>query len=66
MWDEFKSYPYDDFYRIMMKSAFLFDGRGIVNHGKLERIGFEVHAIGKGSSPDGKMRNEDDFHQSRV
>ena len=44
VWDEFKSYPYDDFYRIMMKPAFLFDGRGIVNHGKLEKIGFEVHA----------------------
>merc|ERR1712087_82140 len=26
-WDEFRSYPYAEFYRKMMKPAFLFDGR---------------------------------------
>merc|ERR1711870_42916 len=31
-WDEFKQYPYSEFYSAMMKPAFLFDGRGILNH----------------------------------
>jgi len=55
-WDEFKNYPYHEFYAQMLKPAFLFDGRGILNHRALEDIGFEVHAIGKGRGPDGKLR----------
>merc|ERR1712050_654930 len=55
-WDEFKAYPYEEFYAKMLKHAFLFDGRGILNHKSLEDIGFEVHAIGKGRGPDGKLR----------
>merc|ERR1712029_791765 len=55
-WDEFKKYPYREFYATMMKPAFLFDGRSILNHSMLEDIGFEVHAIGKGRGPEGKLR----------
>merc|ERR1711957_315349 len=55
-WDEFKTYPYAAFYEKMMKPAFLFDGRGILNHTELEELGFEVHAIGKGRGPDGRLR----------
>merc|ERR1712154_122469 len=55
-WDEFKTYPYQDFYAKMLKPAFLFDGRGILNHKALEDIGFEVHAIGKGRGADGRLR----------
>jgi len=55
-WDEFKQYPYLEFYKAMMKPAFLFDGRGILGHRELEEIGFEVHAIGKGRGPDGRLR----------
>merc|ERR1712165_100129 len=55
-WDEFKKFPYHEFYAQMLKPAFLFDGRGILNHRALEDIGFEVHAIGKGRGPDGKLR----------
>merc|ERR1712018_381594 len=55
-WDEFKKYPYQDFYGRMLKPAFMFDGRGILNHKDLEDIGFEVHAIGKGRGPDGPLR----------
>merc|ERR1711963_910929 len=55
-WDEFKTYPYHEFYSAMMKPAFLFDGRSILNHSSLENLGFEVHAIGKGRGPDGKLR----------
>merc|ERR1711902_290772 len=55
-WDEFKNYPYQDFHAKMMKPAFMFDGRGILNHRGLEEIGFEVHAIGKGRDSDGRLR----------
>merc|ERR1711878_247793 len=55
-WDEFKAYPYHEFYAQMMKPACLFDGRGILNHRALEDIGFEVHAIGKGRGADGRLR----------
>merc|ERR1712238_566176 len=55
-WDELKTYPYAAFYEKMMKPAFLFDGRGILNHTELEELGFEVHAIGKGRGPDGRLR----------
>jgi len=55
-WDEFKTLPYHEFYAMMLKPAFLFDGRGILNHKALEDIGFEVHAIGKGRGPDGRLR----------
>merc|ERR1711979_124197 len=55
-WDEFKTLPYHEFHAMMMKPAFLFHGRGILNHRELEGIGFEVHAIGKGRGPDGRLR----------
>merc|ERR1712218_467729 len=55
-WDEFKTYPYQDFHAKMLKPAFMFDGRGILNHKALEDIGFEVHAIGKGRGADGRLR----------
>merc|ERR1719203_954497 len=35
-WDEFKVYPYEEFYAKMMKPACVFDGRGILNHKALE------------------------------
>merc|ERR1712050_78132 len=54
-WDEFKVYPYEEFYAKMMKPACVFDGRGILNHKALEDIGFEVHAIGKGRGADGHL-----------
>merc|ERR1712050_163971 len=47
-WDEFKTYPYDKFFAKMMKPASLFDGRNMVDHDAMEKIGFTVHAIGKG------------------
>eukprot|EP00438_Fugacium_kawagutii_P001589 Skav221831 [mRNA] locus=scaffold885:297087:307781:+ [translate_table: standard] len=47
-WDEFKTYDYKSFYDKMMKPAFLFDGRNMLDHRSLVDIGFEVHALGKG------------------
>lgn len=46
-WDEFKNYDYVKIYQSMVKPAFIFDGRNLLNHDKLRGIGFEVHAIGK-------------------
>lgn len=47
-WDEFKTYDYKSLYDKMMKPAFLFDGRNMLDHAALVDIGFEVHALGKG------------------
>lgn len=49
-WDEFTHYDYEKIYEVMSKPAFLFDGRNIVDHAALRRIGFEVYAIGKPSN----------------
>merc|ERR1712176_1742044 len=49
-WDEFKRYNYKNFYDKMLKPAFLFDGRNMLNHGELESIGYEVHTLGKAKS----------------
>jgi len=46
-WEEFKTYDYKEFYKMMRKPAFLFDGRNILNPDELEKIGFEVHLLGK-------------------
>jgi UDPglucose 6-dehydrogenase len=46
-WDEFKTLDYERIYKSMAKPAFLFDGRNLLDYGKLRDIGFEVHAIGK-------------------
>jgi UDPglucose 6-dehydrogenase len=46
-WDEFKGYDYEYFMKTMMKPAFIFDGRNILDHFYLDSIGYEVHAIGK-------------------
>jgi len=45
-WDEFKNYDYEKIYASMAKPAFIFDGRNILDHDALRKIGFEVHAIG--------------------
>lgn len=46
-WDEFKQLDYVKIYASMIKPAFLFDGRNILNLAELARIGFRVHGIGK-------------------
>eukprot|EP00616_Rhizochromulina_sp_CCMP1243_P006732 CAMPEP_0118986386 /NCGR_PEP_ID=MMETSP1173-20130426/41996_1 /TAXON_ID=1034831 /ORGANISM="Rhizochromulina marina cf, Strain CCMP1243" /LENGTH=475 /DNA_ID=CAMNT_0006937165 /DNA_START=12 /DNA_END=1439 /DNA_ORIENTATION=+ len=49
-WDEFKTYDFEQIYRSMAKPAFLFDGRNILDHDALRKIGFDVYAIGKPTS----------------
>jgi UDPglucose 6-dehydrogenase len=47
-WDEFKTYNWQQVYDVMLKPAFLFDGRSILDKEVLNAIGFETYQIGKG------------------
>ena len=47
-WDEFKDLDYERIFQSMLKPAFIFDGRNILDLEKLQSIGFEVFGIGKG------------------
>jgi UDPglucose 6-dehydrogenase len=51
-WEEFKTYDYAAFYQKMMKPAFVFDGRNLLDPFALEKIGFEVHLLGKSTVKD--------------
>lgn len=46
-WDEFKAYDYEKIYKGMLKPAFCFDGRAILDHQRLMDIGFRTRCIGK-------------------
>ncbi|CCG52641.1 UDP-glucose 6-dehydrogenase [Flavobacterium indicum GPTSA100-9 = DSM 17447] len=46
-WDEFKTYDWQKIYDSMLKPAFIFDGRNILNGEELEKIGFVYQGIGK-------------------
>jgi len=48
-WDEFKIYDWKKVYADVLKPAFVFDGRNIVDKEELAEIGFEVYNIGKGN-----------------
>jgi UDPglucose 6-dehydrogenase len=45
-WDEFKTYDWQKIYDNMLKPAFVFDGRNLLNKEELEKIGFVYQAIG--------------------
>ena len=46
-WDLYKDLNYEKIYNSMIKPAFFFDGRNIVDHQRLFEIGFNVFPIGK-------------------
>jgi len=46
-WDEFKDYDWKKIYNQMLKPAFIFDGRRILNKAQLEEIGFDYYKIGQ-------------------
>lgn len=46
-WDEFIGLDYRRIYKEMMKPAYVFDGRKILDHERLVDIGFHVQTIGK-------------------
>ncbi|MFI8380446.1 nucleotide sugar dehydrogenase [Leeuwenhoekiella sp. NPDC079379] len=45
-WDEFKTLDWKHIYQTMLKPAFLFDGRRLLDRQELETIGFEFYSIG--------------------
>ena len=45
-WDEFKDYDWQKIYDSMLKPAFVFDGRNLLDAQKLRKIGFHYQAIG--------------------
>jgi UDPglucose 6-dehydrogenase len=49
-WDEFKTLDFPKIYTGMHKPAFVFDGRNILPHADMTKIGFRVFAIGKPSA----------------
>ena len=47
-WDEFVDLDYERIYGDMLKPAFVFDGRNVLDIDKLKAIGFQAQGIGKG------------------
>lgn len=45
-WDEFKTYDWQKIHDSMLKPAFIFDGRNLLNKEELEKIGFVYQSIG--------------------
>ncbi len=46
-WDEFRQLDFEAIYQSMVKPAWIFDGRSLLDHAKLRQIGFKVYSIGK-------------------
>jgi UDPglucose 6-dehydrogenase len=46
-WPQYVELDYERIYNSMVKPAFLFDGRNLLDHKKLYEIGFNVYPIGK-------------------
>jgi len=46
-WDEFKTYDWEKIYDKMLKPAFIFDGRRLLDKEKMETIGFQYYTIGQ-------------------
>jgi len=45
-WDEFKEYDYERIYASMMRPAYIFDGRRLLDKAKMEKIGFVTYVLG--------------------
>ena len=46
-WEIYRNLDYEKIYRSMVKPAFIFDGRNILDHKRLFDIGFNVFPVGK-------------------
>src|SRR6056297_465854 len=51
-WNEFNDYDWERIYDAMLKPAFIFDGRALLDAQALEAIGFRVYTIGKSQRTD--------------
>jgi len=47
-WDEFRDYDWKRIHEQMLKPAFLFDGRNILDGERMREVGFQFYQIGKG------------------
>ena len=47
-WDEFRDLDFARIHDLMLKPAFVFDGRAILPTSALKSLGFETFTIGKG------------------
>lgn len=50
-WDEFKRYDYTKMYESMVKPAFVFDGRNIIDAEAMRKVGFVTFSLGKPLDP---------------
>ncbi|KAK9796238.1 hypothetical protein WJX73_008193 [Symbiochloris irregularis] len=50
-WKEFAKYDYTAIWDTMVKPAFIFDGRNVLDHDHLRSLGFIVYALGKPLDP---------------
>ncbi|KAG2453380.1 hypothetical protein HYH02_001604 [Chlamydomonas schloesseri] len=50
-WPEFRRLDFPAIFKSMMKPAFIFDGRNVLDHARLREIGFVVYALGKPLDP---------------
>ena len=46
-WDEIRTYDWETIYSKMLKPAFVFDGRRLLDHKTMEKIGFKFYKIGQ-------------------
>ncbi|WP_276390810.1 nucleotide sugar dehydrogenase [Eudoraea chungangensis] len=46
-WDEFKAYDWSEIYNLMLKPAFIFDGRRLLDKDTMDAIGFKYYKIGQ-------------------
>jgi len=46
-WSQYTELDYERIYKSMIKPAFIFDGRNLLNHKRLYEMGFNVYPIGK-------------------
>jgi len=46
-WDEFKDYDWKKIYNKMIKPAYIYDGRNILDKKKIESIGFNYIGLGR-------------------
>ena len=46
-WDEFKTYDWEKIYSQMLKPAFIFDGRRLLDMEKMNQLGFNFYKIGQ-------------------